>query len=74
MTGNELGRLANIERDALPTPEQVEAFKTEPIVAYLLSKYRDDAPELKKQLLQLSRQFLVEGQLVEAWKVLLYKA
>ncbi|MDQ2771775.1 MAG: flavin reductase family protein, partial [Bacteroidota bacterium] len=70
-TGNELGRLANIERDALPTLEQVEEFKTEPMVAYLLNKHRDDAPELKQQLLQLGRQLLAEGRLVEAWKVLL---
>ena len=71
LTGNELGRLANIERDALPTPAQVEEFKSEPMVAYVLNKHRDDAPELKKQLLQLGRQFLAEGRLVEAWKVLL---
>ncbi|MBO2007435.1 flavin reductase family protein [Hymenobacter negativus] len=71
LTGNELGRLANIERDSLPTPAQVEEFKAEPMVAYTLNKYRDDAPQLKKQLLQLGRQFLAEGRLVEAWKVLL---
>ena len=71
LTGNELGRLANIEHNALPTPEQVEEFKNEPMVAYLLNKYRDDAPELKKQLLLLGRQLLAEGRLVEAWKVLL---
>jgi hypothetical protein len=71
LTGNELGRLANIERDALPTPEQIEEFKSEPMVAYLLNKHRDDEPELKQQLLQLGRQFLSEGRLVEAWKVFL---
>ena len=71
LTGNELGRLANIEHNAVPTPEQVEAFKTEPLVAYTLNKYRDDAPELKKQMLLLGRQFLADGRLVEAWKVLL---
>ena len=71
LTGNELGRLANIERDALPTPEQVEEFKTEPMVAYLLNKYRADAPELKQQLLLLGRELLAEGRLVEAWKTLL---
>ena len=70
LTGNELGRLANIEHNALPTPEQVEAFKAEPMVAYLLNKYRDDAPELRQQLLQLGRQFLAEGRLAEAWKAL----
>ncbi|GAB3738276.1 flavin reductase family protein [Hymenobacter agri] len=71
LTGNELGRLANIERDALPTPAQVEEFKSEPMVAYLINKYGDDIPELKKQLLQLGRQLLAEGRLVEAWKALL---
>ncbi|GAC1367764.1 MAG: flavin reductase family protein [Hymenobacter sp.] len=71
LTGNELGRLANIERNALPTPEQVEAFKAEPMVAYLRNRYRNDAPELRKQLLLLGRQFLAEGQLAKAWKSLL---
>ena len=70
LTGNELGRLANIEHNALPTPEQAEAFKAEPMVAYLLNKYRDDVPELRQQLLQLGRQFLAEGRLAEAWKAL----
>ena len=70
LTGNELGRLANIEHNALPTPEQAEAFKAEPMVAYLLNKYRDDVPELRQQLLQLGRQLLAEGRLAEAWKAL----
>ena len=71
LTGNELGRLANLEQNALPTPAEIAAFKTEPMVAYLLNKYQDDAPALKQELLQLGRQFLAEGRLVEAWKTLL---
>ena len=71
LTGNELGRLANIEHSALPTPAQIEEFRTEPMVAYLLNKHRDDAVERAQQLLQLGRQFLAEGRLVEAWKTLL---
>ena len=71
LTGNELGRLANIEYNALPTPEQVKTFRTEPMVAYLLNKHRDDASEREQLLLQLGRQFLAEGRLVEAWKTLL---
>ena len=70
LTGNELGRLANIEHNALPTPEQVKAFKSEPMVAYVLNRYGNDSLELKKQLLLLGRQFLAEGRLVEAWIVL----
>ena len=71
LTGNELGRLANIERAALPTPAQVEAFRSEPMVAYTLNKHRDDAPERQRQLVQLGQQFLAEGRLEEAWKTLL---
>jgi flavin reductase (DIM6/NTAB) family NADH-FMN oxidoreductase RutF len=71
LTGNELGRLANIEREALPTPAQIADYQTEPMVAYLLNKHADDTPELQQQLLQLGRQLLAEGRLVEAWKVLL---
>jgi flavin reductase (DIM6/NTAB) family NADH-FMN oxidoreductase RutF len=71
LTGNHLGRLANIEREALPTPAQIEDFKTEPMVAYTLNKYRDDAAALPQQLMLLGRQFLEEGRVAEAWKVLL---
>jgi len=71
LTGNHLGRLANIERDALPTPEQVAEFRTEPMVAYLLNKHEANPPVLRQQLTQLAQQFLAEGRLPEAWKVLL---
>ena len=71
LTGNELGRLANIERDALPTSAQIADYQAEPMVAYLLNKHRDNAPELQQQLLHLGRQLLAEGRLVEAWKVLM---
>ena len=74
LTGNELGRLANIERDAFPTATAVNEFRHEPLVAYTLNKYRDDAPALKQQLLLLGRQFLAEGRLMDAWKTLLLAA
>ncbi|SHJ47654.1 NADH-FMN oxidoreductase RutF, flavin reductase (DIM6/NTAB) family [Hymenobacter daecheongensis DSM 21074] len=71
LTGNNLGRLANIEQSALPTPEQVADFRQEPLVSYTMNKYRTDAPELRKQLTLLGQQFLAEGKLQEAWKTLL---
>lgn len=71
LTGNELGRLANIESDALPTPGAVADFRAEPMVAYTLTKYRDDAPGRKRELVQVARQFLAEGRLADAWKTLL---
>ena len=71
LTGNELGRLANIEHGALPTAPQIEEFKTEPMVAYTLNRYRDDAQERQKHLTLLGQRFLSEGRLAEAWKALL---
>ena len=73
LTGNDLARLANVERAALPTPAQVEEIKAEPMVAYLRHKHHADAPELQKQLTLLARQWLAEGRVAEAWRVLLVK-
>ncbi|MGI4875647.1 MAG: flavin reductase family protein [Janthinobacterium lividum] len=71
LTGNDLARLANVEQEALPTLEQITAIKTEPMVAYLLNKHRDDAPERQKHLTLLAQQWLGEGRVAEAWQVLL---
>jgi flavin reductase (DIM6/NTAB) family NADH-FMN oxidoreductase RutF len=71
LTGNHLARLANTERDALPTSAQVAEIKTEPMVSYLLNKHRDDAAEQATQLTLLGRQWLEEGKVAEAWRVLL---
>ncbi len=71
LSGNELGRLANIEADALPTPADVAAFAATPAVAYLLNKHAPGSPAREAELLKLGRQLLADGQLAEAWKVLL---
>ena len=71
LTGNDLAKLANVERAALPTPAQIEEMKTEPMVAYLLHKHQGDAAEQHKQLTLLARQWLAEGKVAEAWRVLL---
>ena len=73
LTGNDLGQLANVEPEALPTPAQVEEFKSEPMVAYLLNKYPAGAPERPQQLALLAQQLLAEGRVAEAWKVLLMR-
>jgi flavin reductase (DIM6/NTAB) family NADH-FMN oxidoreductase RutF len=71
LTGNHLAKLANVEQAALPTPEQVEEIKAEPMVAYLLNKHREAAAEQTQQLTLLARQWLDEGKVSEAWRVLL---
>ncbi len=73
LTGNDLAKLANVERAALPTPAQIEEIKAEPMVAYLLNKHRDDAAEQQKQLTLLARQWLEAGRVAEAWRVLFCK-
>ena len=70
LTGNELGRLANIEREALPTPAAVAAAAALPAVADIFNKYVPKSLERENGLLQLGRQLLAEGQLAEAWAVL----
>ncbi|RPD48660.1 flavin reductase family protein [Hymenobacter sediminis] len=74
LTGNNLGRLANIERHALPSPEDVTAFRQEPIVGYTLNKFREDPARQRQELTQLGKQLLEEGRLLDAWKVLLLAA
>lgn len=62
LTGNDLGKLANIEE--LPEPEAVKAFKERPEVASAIT--------LGSEAIQkLARQFLNEGRVDDAWKVLL---
>ena len=71
LTGNDLAKLANTERAALPTPTQIEEMKAEPMVAYLLNKHQGEAAEQRRQLTLLARQWLAEGKVAEAWRVLL---
>lgn len=74
LTGNYLARLANTERAALPTPAEMADIKAEPLVAYLLHKHRADPAETTRQLTLLARQWLEEGRVAEAWRVLLLVA
>ena len=69
LTGNNLGRLANMER--MPTDEEVVAFKSDPLVAYILTKYKDDPAAQKQELEKLAKKLLEDNQVDQAWKVLL---
>jgi flavin reductase (DIM6/NTAB) family NADH-FMN oxidoreductase RutF len=69
LTGNNLARLGNTE--TMPSLEEVEAFKADPLVAYTLNKYRDDKEKLRVQLEVLGKKLLEDNQVQEAWKVLL---
>ena len=71
LTGNNLGRLGNTEKEVVPTLDEALAFKTDPIVASTWNKYQNDQTELQNQLEQLGKKLLEENKVTEAWKVLL---
>jgi len=71
LTGNNLARLANTP--VMPAPEEVAAFKTNPLVAYLLAKHRGNKPVLRKELEKLGKKLLEDNQVQEAWKALLLR-
>ncbi|HEX8426038.1 flavin reductase family protein [Hymenobacter sp.] len=71
LTGNNLGRLANIELQAIPTPEQVQEHKTDPLVSAVLQQYFGNPTEQRQQLMLLGKKLLEQGKLLDAWKVLL---
>ncbi|WP_375435466.1 flavin reductase family protein [uncultured Hymenobacter sp.] len=74
LTGNNLGRLANIELPAIPTAEQIQEVKNDPLVSAVLQQHFGNLTEQRQQLMQLGKKILEEGKLLEAWKVLLLAA
>jgi flavin reductase (DIM6/NTAB) family NADH-FMN oxidoreductase RutF len=70
LTGNNLGRLGNIER--LPSSKEIESFKNTPEIQKLLSglqKFTTEESILK--IHQFAQQLLEEGKIEDAWKLLL---
>ncbi len=66
LTGNNLGRLGNIERHSLPTAEEITAFRaTEPRISAALQGADHT------QLHRLAQEFLEAGDVAAAWKTLL---
>lgn len=71
LTGNNLGRLGNTEKEQVPTVEAATRFKTDPLVAETWQKFENNPATLQNQLEQLGKQLLEENKITEAWKVLL---
>ncbi|MCX2739948.1 flavin reductase family protein [Pontibacter anaerobius] len=69
LTGNNLARLGNTE--VIPSEAEVEAFKSDPLVKYTLSKYKSDSIGLRQELELLGKKLLEDNQVEQAWKVLL---
>jgi flavin reductase (DIM6/NTAB) family NADH-FMN oxidoreductase RutF len=68
LTGNNLGRLGNIEK--MPSSEEVQQYRQQPLVAYYLTRHQSDPDEKVRQLHLLARKLLEAGKTEEAWKVL----
>jgi len=69
LTGNDLGKLGNIEQ--MPTEREVSAFGTEPEVQAILTGLTGDPDQLSGELHKLASIFLDRGEVESAWKVLL---
>ncbi|WP_162055428.1 flavin reductase family protein [Pontibacter pamirensis] len=69
LNGNNLGRLGNTAE--MPTDEEVAAFKSDPLVSYILTKYQHDPATQRKELELLGKKLLEDNQVTQAWKVLL---
>lgn len=69
LTGNNLGQLGNVEH--LPTHEEIEQFGKEPEVSSILDSLESDNEKLQHELHLLASKLLAEGNVRDAWKVLL---
>ncbi len=69
LTGNNLGRLGNVEH--LPDQTLIEAVAQDPEVADLLKAYRDNPRQLLEKLHRLAQRYLDEGAVEKGWCVLL---
>jgi len=71
LTGNNLGRLANVEK--LPTEGEVFDFSQEPEIHAILETSTDNPDGMESELHRLAIKYLEDGQIDNAWKVLLQR-
>ncbi len=69
LTGNDLGKLGNVER--LPTQEEIDEFSKEPEVSSILEYVDHEPDQIQDELHKLAAQHLEAGDAISAWKVLL---
>lgn len=69
LTGNNLGRLGNIEQ--LPTAEEIEATKNNADVNEIFIRFRNDEESLIYHLHSYAKELLSEGKTLDALKVLM---
>lgn len=70
LTGNDLARLANIS--ILPTKEEAVSSSHAPVMYELKTKFSNDKPKLDENIHLLAKNLVERGEVMEAWKVLLF--
>jgi len=69
LTGNNLGRLGNVEQ--LPDEQSIQDFAHDPRIREIVSRFANHPESLEDHLHQLAKELLEAGQVAEAWKTLL---
>lgn len=69
LTGNNLGRLGNVEH--LPSMEEIETLKHSEEIQSLFKKFANQPVELVHSLHRLAQSYLEKKEVYTAWKVLL---
>lgn len=71
LTGNNLGRLGNVEK--LPSSEELEEYGKHPVVQEYKVRFQNDEESFVFHMHQFAKEKLEEGFAEEAWKILLQK-
>lgn len=69
LTGNNLGRLGNVE--SLPTKEELELFGAGREIQEMRIRFQNDQASWLDHLHQFAKEALEEGEVEKAWKILL---
>ncbi len=69
LTGNNLGRLGNIEQ--LPTSDELKEYSQHPTIQEFKIRFQNDEESYVFHLHQLAKEKLEDGFVEEAWKILL---
>jgi flavin reductase (DIM6/NTAB) family NADH-FMN oxidoreductase RutF len=71
LTGNNLGRLGNVEQ--LPSREEVEKYATRPEIQEIRVRFVNDEESWLDHIHLLAQEKLMQGEIEDAWKILLQK-
>jgi len=69
LTGNDLGKLGNMEH--LPTDDEIDAFRNVPDVKEILDATIGDANNRERELHELAKEWLAQGKVNDALKIVL---